>query len=234
MKFGNKLIKAVLIKRYKRFLADVILEDGTEVTAHCANSGSMMGLKEEGSTVWLSPKVNPKNKLPFKWELIQLPHSLVGINTAHPNAVVEEAISNEKILELKGYSNLKREVKYGINSRIDILLSNEDDEKHCYVEIKSVTLQRSDNLAEFPDAVTSRGKKHLEELSQMVEQGHRAVMLYLIQREDCTYFSIASDIDYLYSEALKMALDCGVEAYCYDCILTTEEITLNKKIKIEY
>ena len=232
MIFGNRLIKAALIKRYKRFLADVILEDGTEVTAHCANSGSMMGLQNEGSTVWLSPKVNPKNKLPFKWELIQLPHSLVGINTAHPNAVVEEAILNEKIPELKGYGNLKREVKYGINSRIDILLSNEDDEKYCYVEVKSVTLKRSGNLAEFPDAVTLRGKKHLEELVQMVGQGHRAVMLYLIQREDCTHFSIASDIDPLYSEALKVALDSGVEAYCYDCILTTEKITLNKKIKI--
>jgi sugar fermentation stimulation protein A len=234
MKFRNKLIKARLIKRYKRFLADVALEDGSLVTAHCANSGSMMGLKEEGSVVWLSPKVNPKNKLPYKWELLQLPDTLVGINTAHPNAIVEEAILNGDIAELKNYDHLKREVKYGTNSRIDILLSNEGDDKKCYVEVKSVTLKRGGNLAEFPDAVTARGLKHLEELSQMIKDGHRAVMIYLMQREDCTRFSIASDIDPLYAEAFKKALKIGVEAYCYNCKISVEEISLHKLMEIDH
>lgn len=237
MKFPNPLIKGTLIKRYKRFLADVTLETGEEITAHCANPGSMLGLKDPGSTVWLSPATNPKRKLKYSWELIETndfnKKTLVGINTSLPNKLAEEAILNGTIKELRDYQNLKREVKYGENSRIDILLDNpEINEQKCYVEIKNVHLLREKNLAEFPDSVTARGAKHLKELSDMVKQGHRAVMFYLIQREDCTSFSLAEDIDKAYKDAFLKAIDTGVEAIAYKCKLTTTEIKVTKPVKI--
>lgn len=237
MKFPNPLIKGTLIKRYKRFLADVTLETGEEITAHCANPGSMLGLKDPGSTVWLSPATNPKRKLKYSWELIETndfnKKTLVGINTSLPNKLAEEAILNGTIKELLDYQNLKREVKYGENSRIDILLDNpEINEQKCYVEIKNVHLLRENNLAEFPDSVTARGAKHLKELSDMVKQGHRAVMFYLIQREDCTSFSLAEDIDKAYKDAFLKAIDTGVEAIAYKCKLTTTEIKVTKPVKI--
>ena len=237
MKFANPLIKATLIKRYKRFLADVRLESGDEITAHCANPGAMLGLKEPGSTVWLSPANNPKRKLKFSWELIETndynKKVLVGINTNLPNKLAEEAILNGTIKELQGFSNLHREVKYGQNSRIDILLENETDTHQitpCYVEVKNVHLLRQENKAEFPDSVTSRGAKHLNELSDMVKEGKRAVMLYLIQREDCETFSLARDIDENYHEAFLKAKDAGVEAIAYKCSLTTKEIKVTKRV----
>lgn len=237
MKFPNPLIKGTLIKRYKRFLADVTLETGEEITAHCANPGSMLGLKDPGSTVWLSPATNPKRKLKYSWELIETndfnKKTLVGINTSLPNKLAKEAILNGTIKELRDYQNLKREVKYGENSRIDILLDNpEINEQKCYVEIKNVHLLREKNLAEFPDSVTARGAKHLKELSDMVKQGHRAVMFYLIQREDCTSFSLAEDIDKAYKDAFLKAIDTGVEAIAYKCKLTTTEIKVTKPVKI--
>lgn len=237
MKFPNPLIKGTLIKRYKRFLADVTLETGEEITAHCANPGSMLGLKDPGSTVWLSPATNPKRKLKYSWELIETndfkKKTFVGINTSLPNKLAEEAILNGTIKELLDYQNLKREVKYGENSRIDILLDNpEINEQKCYVEIKNVHLLRENNLAEFPDSVTARGAKHLKELSDMVKQGHRAVMFYLIQREDCTSFSLAEDIDKAYKDAFLKAIDTGVEAIAYKCKLTTTEIKVTKPVKI--
>ena len=237
MKFPNPLIKGTLIKRYKRFLADVTLETGEEITAHCANPGSMLGLKDPGSTVWLSPATNPKRKLKYSWELIETndfkKKTLVGINTSLPNKLAEEAILNGTIKELRDYQNLKREVKYGENSRIDILLDNpEINEQKCYVEIKNVHLLREKNLAEFPDSVTARGAKHLKELSDMVKQGHRAVMFYLIQRDDCTSFSLAEDIDKAYKDAFLKAIDTGVEAIAYKCKLTTTEIKVTKPVKI--
>ncbi|MCK5041936.1 MAG: DNA/RNA nuclease SfsA [Sphingomonadales bacterium] len=229
------LTHAKLIKRYKRFLADATLDDGTEIVAHCANSGSMMGLKDEGASIYLSPNTNPKAKLDWRWEMIEVDGALVGINTSRPNAIVAEAISAQEISELCGYDNLKREVKYGGNSRIDILLSNEgpnqNDEQLCYVEVKSVTLKRGDN-AEFPDAVTARGTKHLNELIDMVKNGHRAVMFYLVQRGDCGAFNIADDIDPLYAKTLVKAKNAGVELLCYDCELTTKEININKPLDI--
>lgn len=235
MKFPNPLIKGTLIKRYKRFLADVTLENGEEVTAHCANPGAMLGLKEPGSTVWLSPATNPKRKLKYSWELIETndfnKKTLVGINTSLPNKLAEEAIQDGTIKELQGYETLRREVKYGQNSRIDILLDNpECDEKKCYVEIKNVHLLREKNLCEFPDSVTTRGAKHLKELSDMVAAGHRAVMLYLIQREDCNSFNLAADIDTAYNEAFQKAIDAGVEAIAYKCKLTTTEINVTKPV----
>lgn len=232
MKFATPLIKGQLIKRYKRFLADVTLENGEVVTAHCANSGSMMAVKDEGATVWLSPSDNPKRKLKYTWELIEVEGHCVGINTAHPNALVADAIAQGQIPELAGYAQQKREVKYGQNSRIDVLLSDPDKE-NCYVEVKNVTLKRGDS-ADFPDAVTARGAKHLRELGDMVEQGHRAVMFYLVQRPDCTQMDIARDIDPTYDTALQEALKRGVEVICYQCAVTPQEITITTPLPIAF
>ncbi|MCC3305993.1 DNA/RNA nuclease SfsA [Sneathiella sp. HT1-7] len=231
MKFPASLIKGRLIKRYKRFLADIELESGEMITAHVANPGSMMGLKDEGLTVWLSLSDNPKRKLPYSWELVEVDGALVGINTAHPNGIVADAIEGGQIDALAGYENLTREVKYGENSRIDILLSGHD-KPDCYVEVKNVTLKRDDSLAEFPDSVTARGAKHLKELASMVEQGHRAVMFYLIQRTDCTKFQIAADIDPVYAVAFKEAIAAGVEIICYDCHISTKEIRPGSAIPV--
>ncbi len=233
MKFEHKLIRGTLIKRYKRFLADVLLDNGETVTAHCANSGSMMGLKDEGNIVWLSPATNPKAKLSFKWELVEVDGTLIGINTAHPNRLVQDAINDGTITELDGYNALRREMKYGQNSRIDIFLSESVlGDMDCYVEVKSITLSRKKGLAEFPDSVTSRGTKHLHELTQMVADGYRAMMVYLIQRSDCSEFSIAADIDPTYASTLDAALYGGVEAVCYGCNLTDKEIIVTERIPI--
>ncbi len=231
MKFPNPLIKGTLVKRYKRFLSDIELENSEIVTAHCANSGSMMGLKEPGFSVYISTSDNPKRKLKYSWELVHTGDAMVGINTSHPNKIVAEAISNGEIPELAGYDTLRPEVKYGQNSRIDILLENADSSK-CYVEVKNVTLLRDAGLAEFPDAVTARGTKHLHELVDMVAEGHRAVMFYLVQRDDSTQFKIAADIDPTYADALKKARSSGVEILCYDCTLSAEEIKIHKPVQI--
>lgn len=236
MKFPNPLLRGTLIKRYKRFMADVELDGGDTVTAHCANSGSMLSVNEPGAEVWLSPATNPERKLKYTWEMIRIGETLVGINTALPNKLVEEAVNEGHIKELKGYATLRREVKYGKNSRIDILL--EDDKKPaCYVEIKNVTLRRDLKKgapAEFPDAVTARGTKHLAELSQMVADGHRAVMLYLVQREDAPGFVPARDIDPTYADALDAAVKAGVEVLCYGCTLTPDGISVAKSLKTPF
>lgn len=223
MRFEEELVPATLVRRYKRFLADVELENGEIVTAHCANSGSMMGLAVPGSRVWLSPNRNPKAKLGWRWEMEECGGGLVGINTSHPNRIVEEAIRAGQIPELAGYESLRREVPYGKNSRIDILL--EGEKGLCFVEVKNVTLRRG-NRAEFPDAVTARGAKHLDEMGEQVAQGHRAAMLYLVQREDCTEFSVAADIDPAYAAALTRARAAGVEAYAYACAMSPQEICI--------
>lgn len=240
MKFETDLITGTLIKRYKRFLADVKLDNGEEITAHCANPGAMLGLKDPGSKVWLSPANNPKRKLQYSWELIEVSSGkktiIVGINTALPNKLVEEAITDGTIEPLSGYETLRREVKYGTNSRIDMLLennlSNPDTRQSCYVEVKNVHLLRKSNLAEFPDSVTTRGAKHLKELEEMVKQGHRAVMIYLIQRGDVKNFAIASDIDEKYGKAFIQARQNGVEAYAYKCKLSPSQIKVTKPIDI--
>ncbi len=220
MKFAENLTEGRLLKRYKRFLADVELEGGEIVVAHCANSGSMLGCKEPGSKVYLSPNTNPKAKLDWRWEMVEVDGALVGINTSHPNKLVAEAILDGTIAELQGYGSLRREVKYGLNSRIDILLENPGK---CYVEVKNVTLKQ-EGEARFPDAVTSRGTKHLKELSDMVAEGHRAVMVYLVQRGDCSHFRPAADIDPVYADALKAAHKAGVEVLCYQCSLSPTAI----------
>ena len=234
MKFPDPLIRGTLVKRYKRFLSDVELESGDIVVAHCANSGSMLSVKEPGSEVWLSPARNPDRKLRYTWELIKVGDTFVGINTALPNKIVEEAIVAGKIPELEGYETLRREVKYGKNSRIDILL--EDPKRPtCYVEVKNVTLRRDleGGPVGFPDAVTTRGAKHLVELSDMVREGHRAVMMYLVQREDGDTFTIAGDIDPDYKSALDKAMAAGVEVLCYQCTLDTEGIDVSKPVAVD-
>ena len=235
MKFPDPLLRGTLIKRYKRFLADVVLDSGETVTAHCANSGSMLSVREPGSEVWLSPARNPERKLRYTWELIRVGDALVGINTQHPNAIVAEAVADGAIAELAGYASARREVKYGKNSRIDLLL--EDAGKPpCYVEVKNVTLKRDlspDGPAEFPDAITARGAKHLAELSDMVAEGFRAVMLFLVQRPDCSRFTLAADIDPAYAEAYAEARARGVEALCYSCAVAPEEVKIAAPIPLE-
>lgn len=235
MQFPTPLIRGQLIKRYKRFLADVKLDSGEEITAHCANPGAMLGLVEPGSAVWLSKSDNPKRKLKFSWELIEVDLGagpvLVGINTSHPNALVAEAISSGVINELSGYPALRREVRYGVNSRIDILLGK-PDLSLCYVEVKNVHLMRKSGFAEFPDSVTARGAKHLVELSGMVAEGHRAVMVYLVQRGDAKTFSLAREIDPAYGAAFDAAAKAGVEALAYACELALEGIEVSRRIPI--
>ena len=239
MKFPDPLIRGRLIRRYKRFLADVELEDGAKagevVTAHCANPGSMLSVNEPGSEVWLSPAHNPERKLKFTWELIRVGGSLVGINTQLPNAIVAEAVEAGKFPELRGYPSLRREVKYGENSRIDLLLENDGDK--CYVEVKNVTMKRDlakDAPAEFPDAVTARGAKHLVELATMVGLGHRAVMFYLVQRQDAKTFAIAQDIDPVYAKGLAVARKAGVEVLCYGCKLSKSEIRIDSPLPLAF
>ena len=232
MKFSAPLVPGRLVKRYKRFLADVILdEDGSEVTAHCANPGSMLGLKEPGSRVWLSVSDNPKRKLKFSWEIMEADGALVGINTAHPNGLVEEALQAGVIPELAGFSTLRREVKYGKNSRIDILLEGAGGER-TYVEVKNVHLMREPGLAEFPDSVTARGAKHLVEMADMVAEGQRAAMVFLVQRPDCLRLSLASDIDPNYAKAFESARDAGVEAYAVGCSVQLDGITVDKTVQL--
>ncbi len=236
MRFPSPLRRGRLLKRYKRFLADIALDDGETITASCPNTGSMMGLCAPEMAVWVSESDSPTRKYRHTWELVECDlgqgPGLVGINTGHPNKLVAEAILDGRIPKLMGYESLKREQKYGRASRIDLLL--EDAEKgRAYVEIKNVHLMRRAGLAEFPDSVTERGAKHLDELGDMVEAGHRAVMMFLIQRADATRLSIAADIDPAYAAALTRALDRGVEALAYACAITPEEIRVEKAIPLK-
>jgi sugar fermentation stimulation protein A len=225
------LLEGKLIKRYKRFLADIELEDGDVITAHCANPGAMTGLKDSGLTAYLSKSDNPKRKLAYSLELLEVDGGLVGINTAHPNRIVEEALRTGQIPDLEAYKSVRREVKYGQNSRIDFLLE-EEGLRDCYVEVKNVHFMRELGLAEFPDSVTTRGTKHLGELAKMVDLGHRAVMFYLVQRMDCTELAFAHDVDPVYADTLEKVTHEGVEILCWDCNITLDEITLNQPLKI--
>jgi sugar fermentation stimulation protein A len=231
MRFSEPLLRGRLVRRYKRFLSDVELADGAVVVAHCPNPGSMMGLAEPGMEVWLSPVQNPARKLRFSWELVAVDGGLVGINTGHPNGIVAAAIVAGTVPELTGYGTQRREVRYGRNSRIDVLLE-ESGRPPCYVEVKNVTLKRGPEAAEFPDSVTVRGTKHLIELAEMVEQGSRAVMFYLAQRADCSRLEIAADIDPVYASTLKEALGRGVEVLCYGCNVSPEAIELDRRLPI--
>ncbi len=231
MRFPAPLIEGRLVRRYKRFLADVELAGGATVTVHCANPGAMTGLAESGMRVLLSRSESRTRKLPWSWELVEADGVLVGINTAHPNRLVAEAIKAGIIAELAGYEVLRREVRYGRNSRIDILLTG-PGRPDAYVEVKNVHLSRQPGLAEFPDSVTARGAKHLAELSDMVAAGHRAVMLYLAQRTDAERFALARDVDPAYGAAFDRARAAGVEMLAYDCRLTPEAITVAGPIPV--
>ncbi|MEZ5842301.1 MAG: DNA/RNA nuclease SfsA [Hyphomicrobiaceae bacterium] len=235
MLFPSPLRRGRLVKRYKRFLADVVLDTGESVTATCPNTGSMMGLTEPGSVVWLSESDSPTRKYRHTWEMVEADlgkgPSLVGINTGHPNKLVAEAIEAGRIANLKGYPLLRREQKYGVNSRIDLLL--ECARKGlCYVEIKNVHMMRRAGLAEFPDSVTERGAKHLGELAAMVTAGHRAVMLFLIQRSDAKRLSLARDVDATYGAAFDRAVAAGVEVMAYRCRISPEEIAVERQVPI--
>ena len=226
MKF-EKLTHGKLIKRYKRFLADIILESGEEITAHVPNSGAMTSCIKPDCDVLVSFHDDVKRKLKYTLELTKIDENLICTNTNIANKIAVEAINNGVIKELKGYDSLKTEQKYGQNSRIDILLENED--KKCFVEVKSVSLRLSDDFLAFPDAVTSRGTKHLKELEEMVKQGHRAVMLYVIQRTDDLPFKLACQIDKKYCEAFNEVTKNGVEVLVYQSSINYEEIFISNK-----
>jgi len=210
MHFPVPLTSGRLVRRYKRFLADCLLDSGEEVTAHVANSGSMLGLATPGSRVYLARSNDPKRKLAWSWQLVEVDGALVGIDTGLSNRIVAEAIARGHVPALAGYETLRREVPYGTRSRVDMLLESAG-RPPCYVEVKSVTLSRRPAMAEFPDAVTARGARHLAELATMVEAGARAVLAYLVQRGDCHHFELAADIDPVYARAAGAARAAGVE-----------------------
>ncbi len=232
MKFKTPLLRGKLVQRYKRFLADVVLDSGEAVTAACPNTGSMLGLTAPGSTVWLSRSDSATRKYPHTWELVERDGmGLIGINTAHPNGLLEEAITAGRVPELSGYARLRREVKYGANSRIDLLLEG-DDRPHCYVEVKNVTLYRKPHRAEFPDCRTDRGTKHLQEMSDMVRQGYRAVMAYVIQGGAPLDFSFTPDLDPTYVLAFIAARKAGVEAIALTCHVSPDTIEITGAVPL--
>lgn len=235
MRFPSPLLPGTLIRRYKRFLADVALDTGETVTAHCANPGSMLGLAMPGLRVWLSDSGNPARKLRLSWELVEVDMgagpTLVGINTARPNGIAAEAIGEGAIAGLAGYGTVRREVRYGTNSRIDLLLEA-PERPACYVEVKNVHLMREPGLAEFPDSVTTRGARHLDELAAVVAAGKRAAMLYLVQRPDAHRLAFARDIDPGYGEAFDRAAAGGVEAFAYACEVTPEGVSVSRRLDI--
>jgi sugar fermentation stimulation protein A len=231
MRFSAPLKPARLIKRYKRFLADVALEDGGEVTAHCPNPGSMMGLKDPGMRCWVSVHDTPRRKLKYALELVEADGALVAMNTQNPNTIAEEAIAAGRIDPLTGYESIRREVKYGENSRIDLLL--EDPARApAWVEVKNCHLMRTPGLAEFPDSVTTRGAKHLGELIRRVEAGERAVQLFIVQRPDCNALRPARDLDPGYAQALERAAAAGVEILAYGCRIDLTGVELDAPMEV--
>ena len=230
MHFSSPLIEGRFLKRYKRFFADVELADGGVVVAHCVNTGAMAGVLDTGNRVWLSPATNPKRKLKYTWELVEAEGTLMGINTSMTNKLAEEAIRNDVINALSGYGNIRREVRYGTNSRIDLLL-NDPTRGPCYVEVKNVHMKNGE-FAEFPDAVTTRGTKHMEELAILAEGGTRAVVLFVVQRDDCSALRPATQIDPKYAHALVSACAKGVEALAVSCYVAPDEITIHRELPV--
>jgi len=229
MEFSKPLIHGRLIKRYKRFLADITLDNGEVITAHCTNSGTMKSCLEDNAEVYLTPVDDPKRKTKFTWEMIKINDDWVGINTGNPNKLAFDAIKNGEIGKLKGYTEVKREVKFR-DSRFDVMAKNEKE--ICFVEVKNCTLKKGDYVL-FPDAVTTRGKKHLETLIQVKEEGMRAVMLYIIQRTDVDKFALAKEIDPAYAKTLKKAHEKGVEIIPFQAKVTPEKIELIKELPFE-
>jgi len=230
MRFQTPLVPARLIRRYKRFLADIRLEDGREAVAHCANPGSMMGLAEPGTRIWVEPNDDPRKKLKFGWRLVDHENGhFTGVDTGLPNRALRAALQAGEVAELAGYDSVRPEQKYGENSRIDFLLSGAGL-PDAYVEVKSVTLSRAPGVAEFPDSVTARGAKHLGELAKMAQAGHRAVLFYLVQRTDAQAVRVAADIDPGYARALTAARAAGVTVLSYRADISPAEITLGHSL----
>lgn len=232
MEFATPLIPARLIRRYKRFLADVRLADGTEEIAHCPNPGSMMGLADEGTKIWLEPNEDPKKKLKYGWRLVDHENGhFTGIDTSVPNRALKAALIAHEVAGLPAYDLVRPEVKYAQNSRVDFLLSGGGPD--MYVEVKSVTLSRQKGIAEFPDSVTARGTKHLDALAQVVADGGRAVMLYLVQRTDCAALTLAADIDVAYAQAFARATKFGVQVLAFDCAINPRCVTIRQAIPFQ-
>lgn len=234
MRFQTPLVPARLVRRYNRFLADAVLEGSEKpVTAHCPNPGSMMGLKEPGLRIWLEPNDDPKKKLKYGWRLVELPGDhWSGIDTAVPNRVVKEALLARAVPALAAYGTVRAEVKYGRASRVDFLLT-EPGLPDAYVEVKNVHLRRTEDWAEFPDSVTTRGVKHLSELADMVAEGHRAVMFYLVQRTDCARLRMAPDLDPGYAKAFDAARAAGVEMLCHGTVIDTASVGLGPALPVD-
>jgi sugar fermentation stimulation protein A len=229
MQFPSPLVRGRLAQRYKRFFADVVLDDGTELTAHCPNPGAMLGLNTPGLPAWVSRSDDPKRKLAHTLELVEVDGGLVGINTLHPNRIVAEALAADAIPELTGYDLIRREVNYGERSRVDFLLTGEG-RPACWLEIKNCHLMRTPGLAEFPDCVAARSSRHLRELAAMVQQGDRAVALFVIQRTDCDRFSACAELDPLFARTLDEVANQGVEVLAYACAMNEQGVTLDRRI----
>ena len=230
MRFATPLVPGRLIRRYMRFVSDVELEDGRVVKAHCPNPGSMMGLKDPGTRVWLEPNDDPRKKLDWGWRLVELDGGCVGIDTGLANRVVAEGLA-AGLPGLEGYEAVRPEARYRDRSRVDFLLSG-PGRRDCYLEVKSVTLSRQPGLAEFPDSVTARGAKHLVDLAAMVAEGHRAVLLFLVQRGDCVRVEVAGDIDPAYAAAFDTARAAGVEVMCFDCAIGPDGIAMRTAVPL--
>jgi sugar fermentation stimulation protein A len=250
MDFPSELVRGRLVQRYKRFFADVVLDDGREITAHCPNPGAMLGLNTPGLPCWLSRSDDPKRKLAYTLELVEADGGLVGINTMHPNRIVAEALAADLIPELSGYETHRREVKYGEASRVDFLLTGPDrpscwletknvqsqlqrerkPDHRVWLEVKNCHLSRSKGLAEFPDCVAARSTKHLKELEAMVAEGDRAVVLFVVQRMDCEAFSACRELDPAFAQALDHVADSGVEVLIYACDVGVGGITLERRM----
>ena len=229
MIFENKLISGLLIKRYKRFFVDIEVNNQI-ITAHCPNTGSMHGLLNEGNKVWISKSNNPNRKLKYTLEIIQDDNSKVGVNTHSSNKIVHHALKNNLIRGFNNILEIKPETKFGSNTRFDFLVLKEKSK--AFIEVKNVTLSRKKGIAEFPDSVTARGLKHINELIKASKKNYEIYILYLIQREDCKTFSIAKDIDKDYANALNKAVKSKLNILCYDCKFSSKEIKLNNKMKI--
>ena len=230
MNFSKKLIPGVFVKRYKRFFVDVKIKNKI-ITAHCPNTGSMLGLLNKGNKVWLSISDNPNRKLKFTLEIIQDKKSMVGVNTHSTNKIVLDALNKNLIEELKYPEKIESEVKFGDSTRFDFLVYK--NSKKTFIEVKNVTLSRIDRLAEFPDAVTTRGLKHINELIKASKMGYETYLLYVIQRDDCKEFKIAQDIDLEYFKLLTIAAKKNLNIICYDCKFSSKGIKLNKRIKFK-
>jgi sugar fermentation stimulation protein A len=227
MQFPQPLQRGVLVQRYKRFFADVALDSGEAITAHCPNPGAMLGLNRPGLACWVSKSDNPKRKLAHTLELVEAGGGLVGVNTMLPNRLVAEALANGVIAELAGYATVRPEVKYGAASRVDFLLTD-PDRPACWLEVKNVHLSRTPGLAEFPDCVAARSTRHLKELEAMVAAGDRAVALFVVQRTDCEAFKACAELDPSFAAGLEHAAEAGVEVLVYACDISTEQVTIAK------